>query len=226
MFRDWPTLLPAYVGVEAAMLPGREGRFRERPFEQMNALVEALVDALGPQLDLPYALFGYSFGAQLSFNLAHGLRAAGLPEPSGLFVAASAGPSVLGYVPGVHETDEELVAYMRSLGGTSSAVLDNADLLELTLPALRADLRAVATLPYTPRPALSMPIHAFSGAADPTSACPELMAAWQRETTGPFQHTVFAGGHFFIDETLPELTAAISRDLDEPAVQREVEAAT
>ncbi|MDI1460732.1 alpha/beta fold hydrolase [Catellatospora sp. KI3] len=220
MFRDWPALLPAHVAVEAFMLPGRDGRFREPALERMDALVGALVEALRQQPDTPYALFGYSFGAQVSFHLAHALREAGLPQPRTLFVAASAGPSELGHVPGVDETDEELVGYMRSLGGTSSAVLDNPELLDLVLPTLRADLRTVATLPYTPRPPLAVPIHAFSGEADPTSANPELMAAWQRETTGPFRQTVFPGGHFFIDDALPELAAAIGADLDEPAAAR------
>ncbi|WP_217395969.1 thioesterase II family protein [Catellatospora tritici] len=215
MFRDWPALLPSYVGVEAFVLPGREGRFREPALERMDALVDGLIGALRPQLDTPYALFGYSFGAQVSFNLTHALRDAGLPQPQALFVGASAGPSELGYIPGVDETDDDLVAYMRSLGGTSSEVLDNPDLLDLVLPALRADLRTIATLPYAPRPKLSIPIHAFSGAADPTTACPPLMAAWQRETTGSFRQTVYPGGHFFIDDVLPELTAALGSDLDE-----------
>lgn len=217
MFRGWPALLPPHVGVEAVMLPGRESRFREPPIDRMDRLAGALASAVRPYLDLPYALFGYSFGAQVSFHLAHALRDAHLPEPLGLFVAASAGPSELRDVPGVRETDEELIDYMRRLGGVPADVLGNPDLVELTLPALRADLTAVATLPRTPRPRLDLPIHAFSGEADPTSARPSSMAAWRLETTGRFTQTVFPGGHFFIDDALPELVAAVSRDLDAPA---------
>ncbi|WP_405392296.1 thioesterase domain-containing protein [Streptomyces sp. NBC_01102] len=214
MFRGWPALLPAHMAVEAVVLPGREKRLREPPIDRMDVLVAALVAALRPRLDLPYALFGYSFGAQVSFNLAHALRDAGLPDPLGLFVAASAGPSELCDVPGLSETDEELIAYMRALGGTSADVLGNPGLLELTLPALRADLTAVAALPYAARPALNVPIHSFSGEADPTSARPSLMAAWDRETTGGFTQTVFPGGHFFIDHALSDLVLAVRRDLD------------
>jgi surfactin synthase thioesterase subunit len=214
MFRDWPRLLPPHIAVEAFMLPGRERRFAEPPIDRMDVLVDALTEALRPRLDLPYALFGYSFGAQVSFHLAHALRAAGLPMPSGLFVGASAGPSVLSGVPGVHETDEELIAYMRELGGVRDDVLGDTDMLELMLPALRADLTAVATCPYVPRPALDVPIHAFSGRDDPTSARPSLMAAWRRETTGAFTRTVHPGGHFFIDHALHDLVAAVAGDLD------------
>ncbi|MER5736812.1 thioesterase domain-containing protein [Streptomyces sp. NPDC002262] len=213
-FRDWPDSLPPHIAVEALMLPGRERRFREPPIDRMDVLVDALVEALRPRLDLPYALFGYSFGAQVSFHLAHALRAAGLPMPVGLFVGASAGPSVLGEVPGVRETDEELIAYMRDLGGVGDDVLGEPDMLDLVLPALRADLTAVATCPYTPRPALDLPVHAFSGEDDPTTARPSLMAEWSRETTGPFTQTVHPGGHFFIDHAREDLVAAIAEDLD------------
>lgn len=215
MFRGWPALLPAHLAVDAVALPGREKRLAEPPIDRMDVLVDALVDALRPQLDLPYALFGYSFGAQVSFHLTHALRDAGLPGPLSLFVAASAGPSELCDVPGLNETDEELIAYMQALGGTSADVLDHPDLLDLMLPALRADLTAVAALPpYAVRPPLDTPIHAFSGEADPTSARPPLMAAWKRETTGAFTQTVLPGGHFFIDDTLSDLVLAIRHDLD------------
>jgi surfactin synthase thioesterase subunit len=213
VFRDWPASMPPHIAVEALMLPGRERRFKERPIDRMDVLVDALVEALRPHLDLPYALFGYSFGAQVSFHLAHALRTAGLPMPVGLFVGASAGPSELGKVPGVHETDEELVTYMRDLGGVGDGVLDDPDMVELMLPALRADLTAVATCPYTIRPPLDLPIHAFSGEDDPTSARPSLMAAWSRETKGAFAQTVHPGGHFFIDHAREDLIAAIAADL-------------
>nr|WP_275407917.1 thioesterase domain-containing protein [Streptomyces sp. SID14515] len=215
MFRGWPALLPGHMAVEAVALPGREKRLAEPPIDRMDVLVDALVDALRPQLDLPYALFGYSFGAQVSFHLAHALRDAGLPGPLVLFVAASAGPSELRDVPGLNETDEELIAYMQALGGTSADVLGHPDLLELMLPALRADLTTVAALPpYAARPALDTPIHAFSGEADPTSARPPLMTAWNRETAAGFTQTVFPGGHFFIDDALSDLVLTIRHDLD------------
>lgn len=213
MFRSWPALLPPSVGLAAVQLPGRDDRFGERPCSEMSPLLEGIMDAMRPHLDLPYALFGYSFGAQVSFNLAHALLAAGLPGPGGLFVAASPGPSEQCPVPAWTESDAGLTSYLRDLGGTPSAVLDNPELLQLVLPALRADLTALATWPYRARPALPMPIHAFSGEQDESSAAPRLMASWRRETSGRFQHTILPGGHFFVNNALPALAAAISGDL-------------
>ncbi|WP_394437425.1 thioesterase II family protein [Streptomyces sp. SGAir0957] len=214
MFRELPALVPADVSVEAVLLPGRENRIAERPYDRMGPLVDALVEALGPHLDLPYAFFGYSMGAQVSFNLAHALRAQGLPLPAGLFVAASPGPYLQREVPAWNESDERLVAYLRDLGGTAQNVLDDPDLLDLLLPTLRADLTVVATWPYRARPALPMAIRAFSGAED-GPASPARMEKWGMETGGAFRQTVLPGSHFFINESLPHIADVITADLRE-----------
>ncbi|HZM79467.1 MAG TPA: thioesterase domain-containing protein [Candidatus Limnocylindrales bacterium] len=212
MFRDWPAHLPSHVGVEAVLLPGRDNRMREKPIDRMDLLVEAIVEAMRPRLDRPYALFGYSMGAQVSFNVAHGLAAAGLPPPSTLFVAASPGPSEEREVPAWDKPDEHLVEYLVAMGGTPPKLLNDAGWLELILPTLRADLTAVATCAYAARPPLPMPIHAFGGEQD-ESASPALMASWRKETTGRFTQTSLPGEHFFITAQLPALLAAVSANL-------------
>ncbi|MFJ3895189.1 thioesterase II family protein [Streptomyces sp. NPDC090083] len=212
MFRNLPDHLPADVAVEAVLLPGRENRIAETPFDRMGPLVEALAEALGPRLDLPYAFFGYSMGAQVSYNLTHVLRTRELPLPSALFVAASPGPYLQREVPAWNESDERLVAYLRDLGGTAPNVLDDPDLLDLLLPTLRADLTAVATWPYRSRPVLPMAIRAFSGAED-GPASPERMGAWRMETHGTFRQSVLPGGHFFINDSLATVADVIAADL-------------
>jgi surfactin synthase thioesterase subunit len=214
MFRELPDHLPAGVSVEGVLLPGRENRIGERPFDRMGPLVEALADALRPRLDLPYALFGYSMGAQVSYNLAHVLRDRGLPLPLGMFVAASPGPYLQREVPAWNESDDRLVQYLRDLGGTARHVLDDPDLLDLLLPTLRADLTVVATWPYRTRPTLPVAVRAFSGAED-GPASPERMGAWRRETHGMFRQSVLPGGHFFINDSLPAVAEVIAADLRE-----------
>lgn len=212
MFRGWPKLLPPGVSVEPVLLPGRDARFREEPYDRMGPLVEGIVQALTPRLDRPYALFGYSMGAQVSFHVAHALRQSGLPQPAALFVGASPGPRLQREVPAWDKPDSHLVAYLRDLGGTPADVLESADLLALMLPTLRADLTTVATCPYTPRPPLTMPVHAFSGRDDP-SASPERMRVWQEETEGEFRQTVLPGGHMFLDAELSTVTSTLADGL-------------
>ncbi|HET6858647.1 MAG TPA: thioesterase domain-containing protein [Streptomyces sp.] len=212
MFRTWPRLLPPEVSVEPILLPGRDARFREAPYDRMGPLVEGVTQALAERMDRPYALFGYSMGAQVAFHVAHAVREAGLPDPTALFVGASPGPRLQREVPAWDKPDDHLVAYLRELGGTPQHVLDSPDLLSLMLPTLRADLTTVATCPYTPRPRLSVPVHAFAGQDDP-SASADRMGAWQEESEGDFRLSVLPGGHLFLNEELSSVTAHLTHDL-------------
>ncbi|MER6346070.1 thioesterase II family protein [Streptomyces sp. NPDC001595] len=216
MFRTWPPLMPPGVSVEPVLLPGRDARFRETPYDRMEPLAADVAEALGPRLDRPYALFGYSMGAQVAFHVAHALRAAGAPEARALFVGASPGPFLQREVPAWDQSDAHLVDYLRDMGGTPQDVLDDPELLALMLPTLRADLTTVATCPYTPRPPLGMPVHAFAG-QDDASASPERMRAWERESEGEFRLTALPGGHFFLNDHLPAVAGAVHdrlRELD------------
>lgn len=212
MFRDWHERLPADVSVVAVQLPGRDTRLDEDPHTRMGPLVAELVDVLSPVLDVPFAFYGHSMGARVSLWLTHALRALGGPLPMSMFVASSAAPALMTRVRGWDESDDGLVAYLRDLGGTPSIVFERPDLLELFLPALRADLTVVATSGPPPRPALDVPLHVFSG-VDDEEASPERMAAWSHETASSFTHDVVAGGHFFAPEGVSHVLDVVGRTL-------------
>ena len=74
IYRLWPQSLPSEVECCVAQLPGRGTRLREQPFTNLDALVEAATEAITPLLDMPFALFGHSMGAMISFELARRLR--------------------------------------------------------------------------------------------------------------------------------------------------------
>lgn len=195
-YRTWPDLLPKSVEPVAVMLPGRESRFAEEPFDRMAPLLEHLLDDLPAWLDRPYACFGYSMGARVGLALTQAVSARGLPGPSALFVAASPGPSLPVEVPGWNGSDEELTEHLHRLGGIPDELRAEPEVLELMLPTVRADLAVVATWPHGGVP-VARPIHAFAG-IDDWYATPDRMQAWERETTDRFQLTVVPGGHFFL----------------------------
>ncbi|WP_238412644.1 thioesterase II family protein [Saccharothrix deserti] len=215
MFRDWPRRLSPDVATVAVQLPGRDTRLDEPPHVHMGSVVAELLDLLDPLLDEPFACYGHSMGARVALALAHELRAKSRPGPRALFVAASAAPALRTPVRGWDEPDEGLIAYMRDLGGTPSIVLERPDLLELFLPALRADLTVVATSGAPVRPPLDVPLHAFAGVGD-REASPERMAAWREETTGPFALDVVPGGHFFDPAGVERVFDVIATTLAEP----------
>src|SRR5215213_1931004 len=87
IYRLWPQNLPSEVEVCGAHLPGRGTRLREQPFTGLDALVDAAAEAIAPSLDKPFALFGHSMGAMISFELARRLCDQGRPQPTHLFVS-------------------------------------------------------------------------------------------------------------------------------------------
>lgn len=198
LFREWNGALGDRVGVCPIQLPGRESRFREPAFTRLGPLVEALVEALSPHLDRPFALFGHSLGALVAFELARRLRREGLFEPSQLIVSGSRAPQLPRTEPDVHRlSDAAFRAELRRLDGTPVELLENDELMDLLLPSLRADFALFETYAYTAGSPLSCPISALGGRDDPTVEHAEL-EAWRAQTTGRFRLRIFPGNHFFV----------------------------
>jgi medium-chain acyl-[acyl-carrier-protein] hydrolase len=212
IFRAWADGFPDDVEVAAVQLPGREARIGEAPIAAMRDLVPRLTDAVRPYVDLPFAIFGHSMGALVGFELARELRRRSLPRPFHLFASACRAPQFPDRDVVHHLPDAELVAHLRALGGASEAVLANDELMQLVLPALRADAAVTETYAPTDEPPLGCPITVFGGREDPKTAHPEL-DGWREHTLGAFALEYFPGDHFFLQSARPDLHRTILRAL-------------
>lgn len=211
-FFKWIKSFPSDIAVCPVLLPGRETAINQPPIADMDRLLGSLADALVPMLDRPYALFGYSLGAKLAYGLTHRLARLDCKPPLLLTVAANRAPGHAPHRPGAHLLpDAEFIAYLRELGGTPAEVLANRALLDLMLPALRADFALVEhKMPDDP---VRCPIVACGGTADPV-ASPRALFGWSRFTRGRFTLRVFPGGHFFLREHMQGLMASVIGDLE------------
>jgi surfactin synthase thioesterase subunit len=90
-FKAWPQALSP-ADVLPVQLPGREGRVSETRFGDMELLVEELRKYIGPELRPPYAFYGHSMGALISFNIARAMEESGQPGPEFVAVGAAAQP--------------------------------------------------------------------------------------------------------------------------------------
>jgi medium-chain acyl-[acyl-carrier-protein] hydrolase len=222
LFHHCQRHLPPDVQLRPVAYPGREARFRDPPAREMRTLVEAVAVALAPDLSLPFAVFGHSMGALVGFELARLLRARGLPAPVHLFVSGCAAPQVFAVESQVHDLPEaELILELRRLSGTPDAVLHDPELMQLLLPALRADFRVCATYEYREQPPLALPVTAFGGEGDP-EVSPADLRGWASQTTGRFGLRMFEGGHFFLHDSAPAIFAEIAGELRPPPLPRGV----
>ncbi|MDQ6698783.1 MAG: thioesterase domain-containing protein [Acidobacteriota bacterium] len=204
-YRSWSGSLEG-VAVCPALLPGRETRLGEPALDNMRQLIDALTVAIKPFLDVPFAFFGHSMGAGMAFELARYLRRAGAPGPGVLVVSAARAPQLRVHQPGPEPSDEELMDELQRLHGGERQIL------ELALPALRADTRLYRNYRYEPEPPLSIPIFAYGGATDP-SIRPEHLDGWHDQTTGSFTRREFPGGHFYLQTERAMFLASLNEDL-------------
>jgi len=209
IFREWPQLLPREVGVCAVELPGHGMRLRETAIDAVGPLADAAKAGILPFLDRPFALFGHSLGAILAFEIALRLREHRL-TPAHLFVSGRCAPQFPAPATSAHLLpDAEFVSHLRTLKGTPEVLLNNAELMELMLPTIRADFKASETYAYAPRPPLACPLTALGGLAD-EHVPPEAITAWRDMTSGPFEARFFEGDHFFLRGAQSEVFDSIS----------------
>ena len=193
----------------AVQLPGRTMRLSEPAVASVPLLADAIVAAITPYLDIPFALFGHSLGAVLATEVAHGLATRDLPQPRHLIVSGRRPPRLPDpQSPLSGLSDPDFVDEInRRYGGIPPEILANADILTLLLPSLRADTVALETHDPPARRRLGCPISAFGGADDALTPFAHL-DAWRDETASTFDVRVFPGGHFYLE---PERAAVLAQ---------------
>jgi surfactin synthase thioesterase subunit len=198
--------LPPVAEVVSVQYPGRHDRFGEPCVDSLGTLADEVTPWLDALDDKPMAFFGHSMGSILAFEVARRLRAeqgdvggGAASAPTHLFVSGRRAPTIF-REERVHLMDDGgLVDDLRALQGTDDSIFDDPDVMQLVLPAVRADYRAIETYVYEPGPPLACPVTAVIGDSDPRVDRADA-EAWRQQTTGEFRLHVFPGGHFYLGE--------------------------
>lgn len=213
IFRKWSDSLPETVEVNPVQLPGRGNRLREPPFARLSPLVQAIAAGLLPHLDKPFAFFGHSMGALISFELARLLRRERGIEPYHLFVSGRRAPQILDPVPITYNLPQaKFIENLQKLNGTPAELFEHRELMTLMLPVLRADFEVVQTYAYEEEPALSCSISALGGIQDQEVSRGDL-EAWRHQTGAAFMLRRFAGDHFFLNTQQSLFLQMLSQEL-------------
>jgi len=208
----WRRQLPLWIEVVPIELAGHGRRVSEPLETTMDGAIARIEPLLRPERGRRYALFGHSLGALVAFECARRCEQRGGPSPCALFASGCHAPSQPGTSTLSDDpTDAELITELQRWGGTPPFALSNAELMQLTLPILRADLRVAASYRGQVQSAISTPIHVLAGSLDPLD--PAAVRAWHQHTRA--EHTVewFEGGHFFIHERESDVLATLTRRL-------------
>ncbi|WP_418960773.1 thioesterase II family protein [Streptomyces tritici] len=189
--------------VEALVVqyPGRENRLFEDPAPSVEWLADAVAGVLEAGAVERPVFFGHSMGAIVAFETARRLDRTSA-RPAALVASASAAPShpeprapLLDAL--ADETDTEILAGIMGLGGTDTDVAEHAELIRLVLPAVRADLSALARYRVAPDATVRCPVVVYAPEDDPSAPARDA-ALWGRHTAGGTAEVHrFAGGHFY-----------------------------
>lgn len=186
------------LDVVALQYPGRQERLAEPCIDDLLELRDAVVDQLlDGWLDRPFALFGHSMGAVVAYEVARALEHRHGRVPRALFVSGRRAPTSHRDEHLHQQGDAAMLAQLARLAATPRELLDDPDVHELLLPALRGDYKAIETYRWRPGPEPGCPLWVLVGADDPV-ATPREAAAWRAHTSGPFEVRSFPGGHFYL----------------------------
>lgn len=207
--------LASSAEVLCVQYPGRQDRRFEALIGRIDELADRVAEVLRPvYAQEPTALFGHSMGAIVAFEVARRLERDTGRAPVALFASGRRAPGLRSRHPEtVHQRDDAgVIAELKRLSGTESALFDDEELLQLALPAIRNDYRAIETYTCPPGATVGCPIVALTGTADPRVDVDEA-AAWQQHTTAGFELLTFPGGHFYLTEQADAVIDQVRRRL-------------
>ncbi len=213
-YHFWKAALADLVKVVPVQLPGREARLAEKTIVDWRRLLDELILQVSSAGATPFDFFGHSLGALMAFELTRELRQRKAPLPRKLYLSGRRAPTI-----GRNETplsalpDDQFIASLASrYGGIPQAILKNAELLQLFLPALRADFILLDEYRYVPSSPLECPVLLLGGSED-TSVHRAELEAWQELMKEPIEVLQFPGTHFYLHDRRDGFLRALRTDL-------------
>lgn len=212
IFKDWDECFGGRYNIVAATLPGRGNRIGQRPFENWADLLDDLSVQLEPRLAEPHVLFGHSFGGRIAFELVQ--QTLRTSSTKAVIISGCRSPQYRQNQPLMHLMSKaDFKQAIKVMNGTPKAILENNDIMNLMLPAVRADMMLSETWRDFHASKITPPIHVILGRDDPIE-CKASTAGWSAYTdTGCFLHEV-SGGHFNLDEDPKAFTSVVEKILE------------
>jgi surfactin synthase thioesterase subunit len=198
LYSSWAVAAPSALDVVLVQPPGREERYREQPFTEMDALIDSLAASIAPLMRVPIVFFGHSMGALVAFELARRIRSDNGVEPAHLFVSGCRAPHLPRNERPLHRLpDDALVDELSRRASHAAVLLKDPRWVDAVLPVVRADLQVCETYVYRTERPFSCPLTALAGEDDPTLSDEEL-PAWADHTSGAFSVRRFPGDHLYL----------------------------
>ncbi|NXU37963.1 SAST synthase, partial [Drymodes brunneopygia] len=216
---QWSRLFNDSIEVYCIRLPGRETRLEEPFAKDMTSIINEITTVLLKEFkEKPFAFFGHSLGAYMSFATALHLRKKYGLEPVHLFVSSAHAPNSAACLAlktaYISDDDSDLLGSIRTLGGIT-VLPNNEDVRRELALTFRQDARVFQTLSFN-KAEMNIPfscdITYFCGSDDTAYDA----QGWQELTTGDTSFYELPGDHFYLLQSSNEsfLTKHITRCIE------------
>ncbi|MEV6380407.1 alpha/beta fold hydrolase [Streptomyces sp. NPDC051773] len=211
-YRPWKALAGDALEIVPLQLPGRERLIDEEPHRDAHRAVDGLLTRLREELGdgggHRVAVFGHSLGAVLAYELAHRLVDEPGVELLHVFVSGSPEPARGRERRATGLSDEEFLARVGDFAGYHHPALDDPEMREMILPALRADVEMHEN--YTPSTGLPLqaPLTVVRGEDDDLVGYDDA-ESWSKVAGRDFEHVEVPGGHMYLTDAAPALVRLI-----------------
>lgn len=205
MFNVWKQHIPSDIDVLAAYLPGRERRYAEPASTNLRWIVDSITSAIQSLTPCPLTLFGHSLGALIAYEVVQSLEEKGI-QPYLLIASGRHCPGTPANTkPISHLPDAAFLQAMSQYGGMSPEILACEELLEILLPAIRADFTLSEQYHKQPsRCKVNTPIMVL-GSPDDAIVDYEKLENWKTLSESTVNIHAFEGGHFFLQKAYPRI---------------------
>ena len=203
MIAEWDTANP----------PGH-GPSPVPPLTDLASLRTHYLDALRDILKPDAVFCGHSMGSVVAYHLLacmHRLPAFADRMPSDLVLSGSCAPHHLPMAGKADLADTDLVLHLASFGAIPDEVVKDKSLMDLFVPAFRADYKVLEEMRTTPTENLPIRARLVFGGRDPQ--IPEdTPAAWQKYFASPVKtHVLEREEHMFVLHTTEALNQILNR---------------
>jgi surfactin synthase thioesterase subunit len=210
-YRKLATALAAGGDTYIVQYPQRADRLHESAPESVDDLALGLFEGGPWNRVAPLRLFGHSMGAIVAFEFARiaESRAATVER---LWVSAGPAPSAIAGMPELPISDAGLLAELADLGGTDPELLADQEIAEMLTTAVRADYQVLNRYNCAPRTRIRADICVL-GARDDHRVDAAALQLWEEHTSGAFELSLYAGGHFYLNEHIDAVAARVNADV-------------
>jgi len=212
-YHQWPAVNLSSAVIKPLQLPGRERQIAIEPFTDLKKAADVLVKEVLLIADgKSIALFGHCFlGSVLAYEIALRLEQEGSVQIEHLFVSAARTPDVSISYDAKAMSDKQFIAMVQKVTGYQHPAFSIPEMLELLLPALRADFEMDESYPKNNH-LLSIPITAIA-ASDDLLVTIEQVKQWEYYTKGSFKFIQLNGGHMYLADSPEPLLKIIEGTL-------------